>query len=582
MSTGCWTSPTAPGIATAAGQPIQMVCEATEYDAGGDMDLCRHCGQISGSGKFCGNCGIAQAAGALAAPPGSPTSVLWQPLPVGMLLQERYILRRLISRGSFGAVYEVEDHRFGGQRRALKELVPLVLGAQEFAEAKAWFLREGQMLGDLNHPSIPRIWDSFEEQGRLYIVMQYVEGRSLEDYMEAQPGAALPAKQVLEWTHTLCEVLEYLHGHTPPVVFRDLKPANIMLDAGGRLMLIDFGIATRFAPQRIGTTIGTPGYAPPEQYQGLAEPRSDIYALAATLHHLITGRDPTKEPPFSFPHLDPYALRIPPALASAIAASLSFIIAERPASISEFRAALFSRASFRTVHANGKQVIRYDLRHASRVASQGWSPVQRELAEARLPGQIESLRHQVLRQSDAAATDTLFDDPLLLRVQALRHEADRLEGVGHYAKALAALDQALALQAESAELWQLRGRLLRLAGNPGEAIGALRQALRLDPDQQPILSSLGWCLAHAGQHHEALAVLEKALVFDPLDATAWAAKGWSLACLKRLHEALRALEEATGLDPENAEAWRTRGWCLERLGLEGEALRAFKQAQRAG
>jgi tetratricopeptide (TPR) repeat protein len=355
-----------------------------------------------------------------------------------------------------------------------------------------------------------------------------------------------------------------------------------MLDHDGRLMLIDFGIATRFAPQRIGTTIGTPGYAPPEQYQGLAEPRSDLYALAATLHHLITGRDPTREPPFLFPALDPDRLRIPPALARMIADSLSFIIAERPATVADFRTALFSRSSIRPVRAGRRQVVRYDLRHASRVASQNWSPQQRELVEAHIPKQIELLRKQGMRADADAAGAGVTDEASLLRVQALRQEAERLEGMGHYAKALGALDQALTLQSTCLELWLDKARVLRLAGKLADAATAYREALRLDPDRPPILSSMGWCLAHAGQHLEALAVLEKALVLDPLDVMAWAAKGWSLACLKRLHEALRALEEATGLDPHHAEAWRTRGWCLERLGLDGEAMRAFRQAQRAG
>lgn len=545
------------------------------------MEICRHCGQPSGAGRFCGNCGIARDPDAVCTAPLVAMPALWHPLPVGTAVQGRYAVRRLLSRGSFGAVYEVEDARFAGQRRALKELVPLVVTSEEFHEAKTWFLREAQMLGDLNHPSIPRIWDSFEEYGRLYIVMQYVEGRSLEDVLADRQGGGLPAEQVLDWAIALCDVLEYLHGHTPPVVFRDLKPANVMFDGSGRLMLIDFGIATRFAPQRIGTTIGTPGYAPPEQYQGLAEPRSDLYALAATVHHALTGRDPSREAPFCFPPLDPISLRIPPALASVVAQGLSFIIAERPASVAEFRAALYARPALRAVPFGGRRITRYDLRHASRVASQNWSPMQRELAEARLPREEENLRREAQRRQETQQPSTEVDQTAL-RVQVLRREAERLEASGHYAKALGALDQAQVLTPDRLDLWLDKARVMRLAGRPAEAAVAYREALRFDPDQQPVLSTLGWCLAHSGQHGEALAILEKALVLDQLDAVAWAAKGWSLACLKRLHEALRALEEATGLDPNNAEAWRTRGWCLERLGQEGEALRSFRQAQRAG
>lgn len=226
------------------------------------MTNCRHCGQMAGTGRYCGNCGIAQHMGVQDPGTAPPAQLLWQALPIGLKLQGRYTVLGLLNRGSFGAVYEVEDERFAGQRRALKELVPVALEAEEFAESRRWFLREGEILGELNHPSIPRIWDSFEDNNRLYIVMQFIEGATLEHVVNNQLGRGLPVQQVLEWATALCDVLEYLHGHQPPVLFRDLKPENIMLDAAGRVVLIDFGIATRFAPQRIGTTIGTPGYAP--------------------------------------------------------------------------------------------------------------------------------------------------------------------------------------------------------------------------------------------------------------------------------------------------------------------------------
>jgi tetratricopeptide (TPR) repeat protein len=497
-----------------------------------------------------------------------------------MGLQQRYVVRRLISRGSFGAVYEVDDARFTGQRRALKELVPVAMNVQEFEESRRWFLREGEILGELNHPAIPRIWDSFEQQSRLYIVMQYIEGSTLEATLQTQPGKGLPAEQVLDWAAALCDVLEYLHGHQPPVVFRDLKPDNIMIESSGRLMLIDFGIATRFAPQRIGTTIGTPGYAPPEQYQGLSEPRSDLYALGATLHHLLTGRDPTEQPPFSFPPLDPGALRISPALARMIDRSLSFILSERPASIVEFRQALFARSGSRP--ALSMSGTRYDLRQASKLASKNWSAAQRALLEARLPRQLEVLRRQVEAGAAMVPASDSEEQARELQALALRREATRLEGSGHFTRAVSTLDQALQLLPGALDLLLDKARILRQAGKLAEAAEVYRQALQEDADQPGILAGMGWCLAHSGQHQEALGVLEKAITLDPLNTEAWTARGWSLACQQRLHEALLALEEATAIDPFNAEAWRTSGWCLERLGQENDALRAFKQAQHAG
>ncbi len=536
------------------------------------METCLHCGQPAGSGRFCPHCGIARAP----APEyhALPAPAWWQPLPVSLLLASRYRVRRLLSRGSFGAVYEAEDTRFAGQGRALKELVPVALSAAAFQEATAWFLREADLLGTLSHPAIPRVWDSFEEHGRLYIVMQYIQGRTLEQLLAAHGGQGLPVTSVLRWARALCDVLEYLHGRTPPIVFRDLKPANIMLGDDGNLVLIDFGIATLFAPQRVGTTIGTPGYAPPEQYQGLAEPRSDLYALAATLHHLLTGRDPAKESPFSFPPLDTAGLAIPPALGRTIASALSFIADERPGSVAAFRAALRPVAAAPPSLLG--QVSRSDLRHASRVANQPWSPSQSEVVATVIPRQAASIRARL------ATDETGGGESEEYTVEALCRQTERLAHAGHFAKAESVLDQALALHPQDTSLRCLKGHLLRQAGRPWEAIRAFQEALRLVPDQFDVLSSMGWCLGHVGRHQEALTALEQALVLNPHDAGAWAARGWSLACEKRYQEALRALDEATQLDPMNAEAWRTRGYCLQRLGQDGEALRAFRRAQRAG
>jgi serine/threonine protein kinase len=544
------------------------------------MDLCQHCGGPSGSGRFCGNCGIARVVGGAPTVPLVAAAHFWQPLPVGATLQSRYHVHRLMSRGSFGAVYEVSDDRFSWHSRALKEFVPVVLSADEFAEARSWFLREAEMLGSLSDPAIPRVWDSFEEHGRLYIVMQLVEGRTLEEVIAEQQGHGLPPALVLAWAQRLCDVLEYLHGHQPPILFRDLKPANIMVGSHDHLTLIDFGIATRFVPQRIGTTIGTPGFAPPEQYQGLAEPRSDLYALAATLHYALTGRDPSHELPFSFPPLNARALGIPVDVARAIGSALSLVISDRPATAAAFRELLASGQHGAMSPSNIPRLVRYDLRHASRVANQPWTRFQREVFDDTL--HLQDAAPEVSANEPAAQEGVATLAGVALKVSVLWQQVERLSAVGHYAKALAALDQLLQVAGDDAELWREKGRLLRQAGRPVEAITAFKEALQRGGDRADVLSSMGWCLAHIGQHQEALAVLERALVLDPSNATAWSAKGWTLVCLKRYHEALRALDEATQIDPDLAEAWRTRGYCLERLGQHGEALRAFQRAQRAG
>jgi hypothetical protein len=153
--------------------------------------------------------------------------------------------------------------------------------------------------------------------------MDYVEGTNLEDEL-AEQGGTLPESRVIEIARELCDVLSYLHSFHPPIIYRDMKPGNVILTPAGRIVLIDFGIARIFTPQGKATLIGTPGFAPPEQYTGRVDERSDLYGLAATLHYLLTGRDPEKHPPFSFPPVHELKPDASPFLARAIDKALAY------------------------------------------------------------------------------------------------------------------------------------------------------------------------------------------------------------------------------------------------------------------
>ncbi len=162
------------------------------------------------------------------------------------------------------------------------------------------FEREADLLATLSHPAIPRIFDYFSQESSSYLVMEFIEGKDLEAILRESEDF-LSEEQAVTWALQLCEVLSYLHNQKPqPVIFRDMKPSNVMIDNHNHIRLIDFGIARVFQPGQKGTMIGTEGYSPPEQYRGEASPAGDIYALGATLHHLLTRRDPRAEPPFSF------------------------------------------------------------------------------------------------------------------------------------------------------------------------------------------------------------------------------------------------------------------------------------------
>ena len=213
-------------------------------------------------------------------------------------LNDRYRIVRAIKEGGMGAVYEAADD--GGRRYALKALIDRFTDPKERDEAVARFKEEAAILRELNHPQIPRVYNDFLHGGRYYLAMDFVEGEDLEDIQRRQPSNRFDEATVLHWADQIANVLDYLHERR--LIYRDMKPSNIMVEkAGGNLKVVDFGIAKLFQPNERGTLIGTPGYSPPEQYQGQATPQSDIYALGATLHHLLTGRDPRDEAPFSFP-----------------------------------------------------------------------------------------------------------------------------------------------------------------------------------------------------------------------------------------------------------------------------------------
>jgi tRNA A-37 threonylcarbamoyl transferase component Bud32 len=248
----------------------------------------------------------------------------------------RYYITRVIKEGGQGAVFEAIGD--DGRIYAIKQMLDRFTDPRERDEAIARFEAEAKILERLRHPRIPRIYVDFKDEGYHYLAMDFVRGSDLEDIIRRE--RYIPEERALRWADQICDVLEYLHQQKPPIIFRDLKPSNIMIEPDGNIKLIDFGIAKVLQPSQRGTQIGTPGYAPPEQYQGIATPESDIFSLGATLHHMLTGRDPRDEPPFSFPPV--YALRpnISKRTSDAIQKALQMKPEDRYKSVAEFRRAL--------------------------------------------------------------------------------------------------------------------------------------------------------------------------------------------------------------------------------------------------
>jgi serine/threonine protein kinase len=232
-----------------------------------------------------------------------------------------------------GSVYRARDLHFPNVTRlvAVKEMINTAPDAAVRQTIIQNFEREANLLATLNHPSIPRIFDYFSQEDRSYLVLEFIHGKDLEAIINDTSGF-LDEDQVLTWAIQLCDVLSFLHQHKPdPIIFRDMKPSNIMIDTDGEVKLVDFGIARTFQVGQRGTMIGTEGYSPPEQYRGEASPSADLYALGATIHHALTRRDPRLEPPFSFAERPVRRINshVSPELDSVITTALAYTPAER-------------------------------------------------------------------------------------------------------------------------------------------------------------------------------------------------------------------------------------------------------------
>ncbi len=267
-------------------------------------------------------------------------------LRAGEVLDGRYAVERILGEGGMGAVYLARDARLPDQVWAIKEMGDDFQDPAERREALEAFRTEVKLLSQLHHPNLPRIADSFCEAGREYLVMDFVRGETLESLLESRPR--LTVEEALSVAVQVADVLQYLHERPQPVVFRDLKPGNIMLapaDSGTRergVRLIDFGIARFFKSGQTSDTraLGTPGYAAPEQYgRGQSDARTDLYALGATLHHALSGVDPSREP-FNFAPLRTLNPEVPEPLEAIVRRAVALSPEDRFPSAAAFRQAL--------------------------------------------------------------------------------------------------------------------------------------------------------------------------------------------------------------------------------------------------
>jgi serine/threonine protein kinase len=316
---------------------------------------CRFCGASNrDTARFCIHCGAALEASVSVLQPGHT------------MYNGQYRIVRQLETGGMGTIYLAANTHAFGRLCVIKEMLAYYQPGED-ARARARFQEEAKTLAALRHPGVPDMYGFFSENGHHYIVMEYIEGENLAAGLARNKSSnrvsIAPARDqadIVRYGIQICRVLEYLANIRPtPVVHNDIKPANIIIDKhGGQAVLVDFGTASsRYAPgaggqpgTQLSSAYGTVGYAAPELYNGHAEPRSDVYALAATIYHLLTNDDP-RDHPFKFPKLP----ELPAGLRALLQKALAAAVDDR-STATEFRQQL---ESFRAAHAGSVQPIQF-------------------------------------------------------------------------------------------------------------------------------------------------------------------------------------------------------------------------------
>ncbi|HWP43234.1 MAG TPA: protein kinase [Blastocatellia bacterium] len=297
-------------------------------------------------------------------------------LEPGTLLLDRYSIIKRVGGGGMGSVYQARDKRLADRLCAVKEMIELFADQSQRAKAVEDFKREAEVLAQLEHPSIPTVFDYFIEGGRYYLVMRWIGGGDLAEQMRLRGGIVEEATAV-KWAIQICDVLHYIHSQTPPIIYRDLKPANLMLDdRSGRVMLVDFGIARIVRPTEKGVTaIGTMGYAPPELFAGKVEPRSDIYSLGATLFHMLTGSDPQDNPLLIFDFSKhPRPCQINPAITPEMEHILIKAVAHKPEDRHSSALELMRALEEHSARLEGRGSVSAHKERSSRPSLSGYPP----------------------------------------------------------------------------------------------------------------------------------------------------------------------------------------------------------------
>ena len=497
-------------------------------------------------------------------------------LQKGFILNKRYEIEGIIKAGGMGAVYKAIDHKFEKIPCAVKEM--LCYNPERKEHMIKLFLKEAQILHTLRHPQLPVVKDYFIENDRYYLVMDYIEGRDLETVMEEYGEGSVTEELVIKWSKEVLDILDYLHNQSPPIVYRDLKPGNIMLrNSDDKIILIDFGIARTVSITSTVSVCGTAGFAPIEVYEGKPETRSDIYSLGATMYYLLSKEIPVINQIEPLNDVNP---KVTEELSSIIIRALSVKAADRYGSAGEMKKAL-EELSGRELQKT--LIIEASPKRKSNLLLKIFIPLLLLFAASLI----------ALRLFNPVLFYSIF--PFIPGGSNVMSEWNFNRGLtyygqGKYEEAINCYDRVLKINPEYEKALYEKARVLEKQKKYEEAIKCFVMALKINPhntsareDGNRLSDNLDWYkkgmeLNSRKQYKEAIEYFNKTLEINPFHINSLMAEEWSFENLNKYEDAISCLDKILNIDPEYIEALNAKGIILCKEGKYEEAIKYYDKA----
>jgi serine/threonine protein kinase/cytochrome c-type biogenesis protein CcmH/NrfG len=490
-----------------------------------------------------------------------------QSLSPGQVIVGRYKIIKLLGQGGFGAVYLVEDARLAGAKLALKESFDASKDASEQFEFEA------VTLARLSHPGLARVSDRFAEHGRQFLVMDFIEGKDLTDIILNKSASE---QQLVQWMIEVCDAVAYLHSQTPPIIHRDIKPPNIKIKPDGHAVLVDFGIAKVYDPQKrtvMAAKGASSGFSPPEQYTGGTDARSDVYSLGATLYCALTGQMPPEaldmvEQAAALPPPRQFNPRINPAVERVILKAMSLNTLARHPTAREMMNELKS-----------------SLGAGGAVPSIPQPPIQMPL-QPMPPPTMGIICPRCGRMNRPTAKFCQHDrTPLAPPAPAINPQMRFELGNRHFSKRnfqRAADEYAQALQGgfEHGALFYNLGKTYLELDRVREAIQILQRGVGKHPQDADLYALLGRAYFNDNQPAQAERVLQSALRQDSKNLEAHLILSWLYRVTGRKNDAVQWAQKAIRIDPDISASHYLLGRAYQSLSKWNDAINAFKQAVR--